>query len=233
MELRAMTYNIASGYNLERPPVKDYDRAAEVIAKWRPDFCNLNEVGKALPAGVDSHAAYVSRASGMPEFYFAEAINISGGPYGNALLSRTAIELPRTIHIPDAPVVDDSYYEHRCFYAAYLTLDGRKVRVMGSHFGLAAGEQRNAVAAVAAELDRESLPTILMGDFNMTPTNSILTPIYARLRSVNDTLYTFPADVPDRKIDYIFVSPEFTVKAVYVPETLASDHAPFVADLSF
>lgn len=233
MELRVMTYNIASGYNLGNPPVKDYNFAAKVITDWAPDFCNLNEVGKDLPKGVDSHAGYMARATGMADFYFAEAINIGGGPYGNALLSRTPINSPRTVHIPDAPVVDDEYYEHRCFYTAYLKLRDRTVRVIGSHFGLANGEHKNAVAAVAEELDREKLPTVLMGDFNMTPANADLKPLYDRLRSVDDTLYTFPSDVPDRKLDYIFVSPEFTVRKVYVPDTQASDHAPFIADLFF
>jgi len=233
MKLKVMTYNIAAGYGLARPPIKNYDWAAEVIRDENPDILGLNEVGKGLPAGVESHAGYMGEALKMNwEFY--EALNFQGGPYGNAQLSKFRILEPRTLHIPDAPKVDDNYYEHRCIGVSRIELpDGRKVKLINSHFGLAPGEHINAVETLCAELDRTTGPVIVMGDFNMTPDNPMMKPIYDRLRSVDDVILTCPSDVPTVKIDYIFVSEEFKVNEVHVVASEASDHLPFICELEF
>jgi len=233
MTIKLMTYNIASGYGLATPPVKNYAWASSIIKDEAPDIVSLNEVGKRLPEGVKSHAGYIGEFTGM-KWAFFEAINIGGGPYGNAQLSKYELRETRTLHIPDAPVTDKSYYEHRCIGLSRIILpDGRTIKVINSHFGLAPGEHINAVKTVCAELDRTFDPVILMGDFNMKPDNPKMKPIYDRLISVDDVLPTFPADKPDRKIDYIFVSKEFKVLSVTVPRTEASDHAPLVAEVEF
>ena len=231
MELKLMTYNIASGHNLKCE--RNFDFAVDVIKQYAPDVVGLNEVGKKLPEGITSHAGYLAEKTGL-NGYFAEALNISGGPYGNALLSRFAITDAETIHIPDAPKVDDEYYEHRCLLVSKLSLpDGRKINYLVSHFGLAKGERVNAVKTVCDILDKLTGPTIFGGDLNMTPDDPRIAPLYQRMTSVDDTLYTFPSDKPDRKIDYIFVTPEFKVKDVFVPDTQNSDHAPLCANVEF
>ena len=235
MKLKLMTYNIASGYGLARPPIKNYDWQAEIIAAEAPDILGLNEVGKGLPAGVSSHAGYMADKLDM-NYAFFEALNFQGGPYGNAQLSKRGIGLDNayTLHVPDAPKVDDCYYEHRCVGVSRLTLeDGRTMKFINSHFGLAPGEHINAVQTVINELDRTDGPVILMGDFNMTPDNPKLKPIYDRLKSTDDTLFTIPSDVPTVKIDYIFLSEHFKVEEVYIPHTQASDHLPFVTVVEF
>ena len=42
---------------------------------------------------------------------------------------------------------------------------------------------------------------------------------------------TYPAEKPDRRIDYILLSDDFHVVDVHVPASLASDHRPVVADV--
>jgi endonuclease/exonuclease/phosphatase family metal-dependent hydrolase len=44
---------------------------------------------------------------------------------------------------------------------------------------------------------------------------------------------SFPSDKPDRKIDYIFVSPDIRVTYAEVPPIVASDHRPHIADIEF
>ena len=44
---------------------------------------------------------------------------------------------------------------------------------------------------------------------------------------------SFPSDMPDRKIDYIFVSPDITVSDADIPPVVASDHRPYIATVSF
>jgi endonuclease/exonuclease/phosphatase family metal-dependent hydrolase len=42
---------------------------------------------------------------------------------------------------------------------------------------------------------------------------------------------TYPADVPRQRIDYVTTAPDIGVRGAWVPETVASDHRPVVADL--
>ncbi len=231
MILRIMTYNIQGGREMPKPYKYNYDGQCDVIRELNPDILGLNEVGKSLPEGVTSHVGYYAKRLFMnSEFY--PALDISGGPYGNAQLSKYPLTDARTLHIPDPERTEDAYYEHRCIGVSRVMLpDGRGIKFITSHFGLAKGEQRNAVKTLCDELDRTDGPVIVMGDFNTTPDDEILAPIYARLNSVDDDIPTFDAENPDRKIDYIFVSNEFTVHQTWVHMTQASDHLPLICDV--
>ena len=80
-------------------------------------------------------------------------------------------------------------------------------------------------------------PTILMGDMNAPPDRQELAPLFARLRDAwagqADPGYTYPADAPVRRIDYVFLAGPVAAAGAGVPNTQASDHRPVVADLVF
>jgi endonuclease/exonuclease/phosphatase family metal-dependent hydrolase len=42
---------------------------------------------------------------------------------------------------------------------------------------------------------------------------------------------TYPADLPEKRIDYALTSKHFRLRAATVPITQASDHRPVVVDL--
>jgi endonuclease/exonuclease/phosphatase family metal-dependent hydrolase len=75
----------------------------------------------------------------------------------------------------------------------------------------------------------------VFGDMNAAPTAPELQPLLQRLHdawSGSDTPgFTYPAEAPRERIDYVLVSPQFTVRSVRVPDTQASDHRPVVAEL--
>ena len=115
------------------------------------------------------------------------------------------------IPIPDPnPKKYSGYYETRCLLKAVLE---NGVTVLVSHFGLNRDEQENAVKTVLENLEEKKC--VLMGDFNMLPENELLLPIRERMKDTADffgyPLLSFPSDKPDRKIDYIFVSPDVEV----------------------
>jgi endonuclease/exonuclease/phosphatase (EEP) superfamily protein YafD len=84
---------------------------------------------------------------------------------------------------------------------------------------------------------KADLPIIFCGDFNTTPD----TRVYKRMNALLDDTWkligkgegpTIPAQKPNRRIDYIWISkngPHIPVSA-HVPETQASDHRPLVAE---
>lgn len=106
---------------------------------------------------------------------------------------------------------------------------------------LAAYREDFRVRAVQARrlralLDAEPLPFILCGDLNSTPSNWV----YAHLsRGLRDAFResgrgwgnTYPAQRPLVRIDFILVSPEWTVRRAKVDDTLSSDHRPVLAEL--
>lgn len=76
---------------------------------------------------------------------------------------------------------------------------------------------------------------MLMGDFNLTPEDETIAPIRKVMKDTaenfNEAKLSFPSDKPDRKIDYIFVSPDIKVTSADIPPIVASDHRPHLATI--
>ena len=212
----------------------DFQMIADTIKTCEADVVGLNEMrSQGEKAGYDDQTAILSDLTGLKHYYFAEAIKFDGdNPYGNSLLSKHPIISAETVPVPDpAPKMGTNYYETRCLLKA--TLEGG-ITVLVTHFGLNPDEQENAVKTVLANLESEKC--ILMGDFNVTPDSAILKPIYEHMQdtaaSIGRPLLSWPSDKPERKIDYIFVSPDIEVVEADVPAIVASDHRPHTAILN-
>ena len=215
----------------------DYRIMADAIIRCGADIVGLNEMrGEGEAAGYDRQTDILSELTGLEHYYFAEAIQVNGpNPYGNALLSRIPIVHAETILVPDPDEktrTGDMCYETRCLLKAKLQ-SGLTVLVI--HFGLNPDEQENAVRTAMAHIEDERC--ILMGDFNVEPEDAVLAPIRARMKDAaaqfGGPRLSFPSDVPDRKIDYIFVSPDIEVTAADIPPVVASDHRPHTAEIVY
>lgn len=78
---------------------------------------------------------------------------------------------------------------------------------------------------------------ILVGDLNASPDAPELAPLWDEFGDSWDARgggpgYTYPADDPTKRIDYVLSSPVVDTDSVSVVDTLASDHRPVVAELS-
>lgn len=214
----------------------DYKPFIASIRSLSPDLLGLNEVrGEGSGEGFDPQTHILSEGCGMTGV-FAKAIDVGDkGPYGNAFLSKHPILSYEIIPIPDpSPRGYSGYYETRCLLKTVVSVGGIPLTVLVCHFGLNPDEQENAVKTVLANLpDRRC---VLMGDFNVTPDRSVLSPLRARLTDAtslrpDEAFPTFPSDAPDRRIDYIFVSPDLSVRSVTVPPLVVSDHRPILASI--
>ncbi len=243
MKIRVMTYNILHCQDYlrskrEGKDIIDFDLIADTIRSQNADIVVLNEVRNAgdHPDYKDQTRILAEKA-GFPYYRFGEAIKLKSKlPYGNGILSKHHITMFEKIQIPDPEVKDeDAYYETRCVIKADIKINEQDIVVFGSHFGLANSEKKNAVDTVKALLDQCSKPHVLMGDFNMEPDDQKLKPIYVRMIDTavyfDEPKYSFPADKPRKRIDYIFISKD--VKAVYadIPDLVASDHRLVVSDI--
>ena len=233
MQLKIMSFNTQHCLNFVTKEI-DFDIMADAIIKCKADIIGLQEMrDESDDAEYQAQAKIIAEKLGF-YYYFAEAIRFDGkNPYGNALISRYPIISAETILIPDPVVPEyDGYYETRCLLKATIDVDDG-LKVLVSHFGLNPDEHRNAVETIVSNIETERC--VLMGDFNVQPDNKVLEPIMERLydtaEQFDEPKYSFPSDIPNVKIDYIFVSKDILVSGADIPEVIASDHRPHIATI--
>lgn len=225
--LTIMTYNIRHGVGMDR--VLDLERTAQVIQAAKPDVVILNEVdhGTQRAFGV-RQADSLGRLLGMYAM-FGRSISYDGGQYGNALLSKFPI---LNFQVIDLSV--DTLREGRSIFRSSIAFGSDTLVVMGTHLGLTPEERLEQVQGILAVIP-PGKPVILGGDFNFEPDSQP----YAHLTGVlRDGMQegkatpemTFPADVPERRIDYIFISDKInllpTAQLNHEHVSSASDHRP-------
>lgn len=235
--VKIMTFNTQNCLSHPIPPDKhfDYDLMANAIKECDPDIVGLNEMrGEGPTTDFRSQVSILAEKTGYKYFYFAPAVSFDDiGPYGNAFMSKIPVKHTEIIPIPD-PVEKkyNGYYETRSLFKAELECG---LTVLVTHFGLNPDEVENAVNTVLANLKDEKC--VFMGDLNLKPTSEFLLPIRERLNDAADKLtdnkFSWPSNSPKRKIDYIFVSKDITVKSADIPKIVASDHCPHTAEIEF
>ena len=229
--MKLMSFNTQHCMNFITREI-DFEVMAAAINKLNPDIVGLNEMFDDGPAEeYTNQAQELSMRTGLKYYYFAEALNEDGNPYGNAILSRYPIISAETIHIPDPnPKTGNRYYETRGMLKVKLE-NGYTVLV--SHFGLNTDEQANGVKTAIENMEKEK--TILMGDFNCKPNDSVLNPLRELMKDTADLfekeLLSYPSNNPEMKIDYIFVTRDVEIISADIPEIIASDHRPHIAEI--
>jgi endonuclease/exonuclease/phosphatase (EEP) superfamily protein YafD len=105
-------------------------------------------------------------------------------------------------------------------------------------FGGDSNRIKQAVTLLAvANAQRDSGFTLLGGDLNSIPSSAVATmleqagwkDLYAECGSGG--LYSFPADVPAKRIDYLFASDDAVCRNASVLNTQASDHRPVLFEV--
>ena len=231
--MKIMSFNTQHCQNFITKQI-DFEIMAKAIKDLDADIVGLNEMrGSGPHPEFTAQTEKLASLTGMNYFYFAPAINLVQGPYGNGLISKLKIVSAKVIPVPDPQEKQyDGYYETRCLLKVKLS---NGLTVMVIHFGLNPDEQENAVKTVLENLENEKC--VLMGDFNVKPDNSVLKPIYAKMKDTSTAFagerFSFPSDNPNRKIDYIFVTPDVEVISADIPPIIASDHRPHVAEIKF
>lgn len=232
--IRVMSYNI---HHCD-PPYNsgsqvDLDTTAGVIAAQHPDIVALQEVDmNSNRSGNVNQAKKIADKLGM-YYFFAPAINIPGGQYGVAILSKYAFT-EATIHKLPFP---DTSGEKRVLATVKITLpDGTAIRFGSTHFDLKTDNKKAEVAEIISIGEKETLPFIVAGDLNSWEESGVIATLDTEFtRTCNGCPFTSPANNPQHTIDYIaFRHPQnkFTViRHKVVNERYASDHRPIVAEI--
>lgn len=231
--LRVLTYNTHHGEGTDG--VLDLERIARVITDATPDLVALQEIDNnaSRTAGVDQ-AATLGSLTGM-HHAFAPFMDFQGGEYGLAVLSKHPIVSARVIGLPPGR------HEPRAALAVEVAPAGKpRLTIVCLHFDWLEGDaERFAQAeALLAALDSEA-GVILAGDFNDTPGSRTIRAFedagFAIARPAAGSGFTFPADSPNKRIDFVMYRPAFAfVGGVRVlGEEVASDHRPVLAVLEW
>ena len=217
------------------------ERFADAIKEIGLDVCALNEVrDHAAQEGVCSwnqSGRVIAERLGYT-YIFAKAIDVPGGGYGNALISRYPVSNVKAVPIHIAPENRDPngvarWYEDRVLLCADIAAQDKTLTVMVTHFGLNEDEKAVAVKVVREEAEKCQNPVVFMGDLNIGEAS----PHYASLCSfledsvavIKGSAQSFPSPEPDRRNDYLFTKGAIKVTEASVPKVIISDHRPYVA----
>ena len=233
--LRVLTYNIHHGEGTDGK--LDLERIAKVILSAKPDLVALQEVDQTAKrtGGVDQVARLAELTTLHPAY--GKAMDFQGGGYGVAMLSQWPLQDTVTHALPIAPGV-----EPRAVLSATVQVghNGPKLQFLVSHVDHRADPtQRTIQVARLRELfppKPDAIPALLAGDFNATPESAVIKGLLGEWSdtAAGQRFFTIPTDVPNRKIDYIFVRPATrwrTVETRALEEAVASDHRPVLAVL--
>ena len=232
-QIRVMTYNIHVGVGIDKK--LDLPRIAAVIKDQRADLVGLQEVDRGVErTGRIDEIAELAKLTHM-DYAFAFNLKYQGGQYGVAILSRYPIR-STDHHL----YLNTREAERRGFIRAEVTVDGRTVNFVTTHLDYQYDDGRLFEAQqLLAALKSVPAPLIVVGDFNDVPAGGA----YKLMRDqfddawiegrVTDPGYSYPADKPSKRIDYILFrqADRIRTKKAWIVSTLASDHVPVVADL--
>ncbi len=224
--LTLMTYNIQNGVN--EAGSKNYDQQLQVIIDSNADIIALQESDTAKLGGGNSDVVrYYAEKLGFYSYYGPKKVT---GTYGTAILSRYPITAAETFF---------TYSDKDEIGTAYVQIEvgGRTFHIFNNH---PAGSHDAFLAHIETLMDRiEGLDNVIsMGDFNFRQGS-----IYYN-KSVDVLVDTWLAVYPDgtgngldmtRRIDHIFVSPEFTITgSTYIPPPESyTDHPVYWTNIHF
>jgi endonuclease/exonuclease/phosphatase family metal-dependent hydrolase len=246
-EIRVLTYNIHHGEGVDKK--FDLPRIAKVMLSASPDIIAVQEVDQKTrrASGMDQPAE-LARLTGM-KVAFGRNIDFEGGGYGTAVLTKLPVKSHESVKLKSFYAPTKENPEQRGVQVLELGEKG-ELLFLCTHLDYRPPEdERMASAKTINELikKRGDKPAIIAGDFNALPDSrpihefakewSIAGPIVrADGTAAKDSkpILTFPAEKPDRWIDYVLYHPANRWQVVEVrvlDEPVASDHRPLLAVL--
>ena len=233
IRLRVLSYNIHHGEGVDR--MLDLERIAKVILSVNPDVVALQEVDQNVmrTASVDQPAE-LARLTKM-DVVFGANIELQGGHYGNAVLSRYPIARHKNHLLPN---IENSEQRGVIETEIKFPRTDQTILMLATHLDYRPDDrERLASAKVINELisRHPQRLALLAGDLNATPdseTLQLFETIWTRANA--KPLATVPVSEPLKQIDFILYRPAscwIVVEVKVLDEAVASDHRAIFAVL--
>ncbi|MEU4564877.1 endonuclease/exonuclease/phosphatase family protein [Actinoplanes sp. NPDC023936] len=216
--LRVVSYNV-HGMRDDRPAL------VGLIRELAPDVLVVQEAPRRFRwrdrcASLAGDAGMVVAAGGLPAL-------------GNLLLVSLRVAVHRTWCLR-YPLTPGRHMRGAVFAEASVRGAARFV-VTGSHLATDPAERPAQAARWKSEVVDMPEPVIMAADLNEGPGGSAWRMVADGLTGDDRDVPTFPAVLPQRRIDGLFVSPDISIERYEIINSAqarrASDHLPIVADL--
>lgn len=220
---KLMTYSIRHGLDVNGN--NNLDGQATIIAKQAADYVALQAVDNGVQrSGGVNQAQYLAEKTEMVAT-FAGAIDLEGGEYGVALLSKeTPISVQR--------VALDYSGEDRVL----LICEFADCFVATTHLSSTASEQQVAVSTLVELAEKTTKPFLLAGLLNCDPSSTVLAELKNHFAILNDQYVpNKPATNPTKCASYVAVLTTngyngSTLSQEVMEEPSSSDYRPLVVE---
>lgn len=230
--LKVMSYNCRMSGELTGYSVTPF---ASLIKQKNPDVILLQEVDYLTKRNKNQDFTTQLAAELGMFSVFGKAIEIGGGEYGVAILSKYPL-----LSVNNAPYTGiDGVKEIRTLLYVDIELPEteEKVRIACTHLDHSTDVVRSAmVAQINTRLGNTEIPTILAGDFNARLDSEPITEGMKDWQRICDNTLTYPAVSATIKIDYIFGLPKgkWEVKSFEaLGDEGLSDHKALITNVEF
>jgi endonuclease/exonuclease/phosphatase family metal-dependent hydrolase len=230
--LRVLSYNIHHAEGIDGR--LDLERIARVITESKADLVALQEVDRkaARTKSVDQPAE-LARLTGL-HVAFGGNIELQGGDYGNAVLSRFPIRRHENHKLP---CFENGEQRGVLDVEIEWPDSTSRLRLLATHLDHRRDDRERVASAQAinALVQQAELPVLLAGDLNDVSGSSALVEFgKSWARSNAQPLPTIPVNKPTRQIDFVLSRPTgrwHAVETRVLDEAVASDHRAILAIL--
>jgi endonuclease/exonuclease/phosphatase family metal-dependent hydrolase len=241
--VRVLVFNIHAGKDAAgKDNIAD---VARLVQSTRADVALLQEVDRNTNrSGHVDQVQALANATGF-SWAFGRSLDYDGGQYGIAALARHGFIYNETFPLPVTPVQERSggSHEPRAALLGVAASGLGRLQTINTHLDASGTDayRRQEVEAVL-NIVRSRLsavtPVLVAGDFNSEPDSAVVSRLRdTGLRDVwaecgRGDGFTYPADRPTKRIDYVFLSGTLRCTAAEVIDTQVSDHRPLLVTLA-
>ena len=241
-DLSVLVLNIHAGKDAAGNP--NLGAVAELIDSSDADVVLLQEVDRGTNrSGNVDQLQVLSDATGF-DSVFGRSLEYDGGQYGIAALSRNRFYFNRTVPLRVLPAQTRAggSLEPRVALLVVTPTKLGSMQLVNTHLDASREESyRQQEVGPLLNIVRgrlsETTPVLLGGDMNAEPGSEVHKQILAAgLRDAwiecgQGDGFTFPADNPAKRIDYLFLTGSLACTSARVIETKISDHRPLLVNV--
>jgi len=241
--VRVLVFNIHAGKDASgKDNIAD---VARLIRSTNADIALLQEVDRNTNrSGKVDQVQTLASATGFSSA-FGRSLDYDGGQYGIAALARDGFIYDETVALPVTPLQERAggSHEPRAALLAVAASGMGRLQTINTHLDPSGvdsyrrQEVEGVLNMVRARLSAIT-PVLVAGDFNSEPDSAVV----GRLRDsgLRDAWtecgrgdgFSYPADRPTKRIDYVFLGGTLRCTAAEVLDTQVSDHRPLLVTLA-
>ena len=241
-DVRTLVFNIHAGK--DAAGADNLQAVAALAQEVKADVVLLQEVDRLTKrSGKVDQVKVLGDQTGYATA-FGRSLDYDGGQYGIAVLGRLGIEAQFTRSLPVSPAQTRSggSYEPRAALAVVARTPRGRLSAINTHLD-ASREEHYRLQEIEHLLETvqrtlaSGIPLVAGGDFNAEPGSGVHKRLLAAgLRDAwmecgEGDGFTYPADKPIKRIDYLFLTGSLQCTGARVIETRISDHRPLLVTI--